>query len=501
MAAIRARKAWLDSAWTDKRQGKQVPPADEDWEIVLFRAGRGFGKTMAENEWLWWEMWSYPDLVGHVVAPTQADVRGTSFEGNAGLCSIVPAECLHRGTLDKAYNKSTHELKLSNGSVIRGFSATENGSRLRGPQCHALVGDEIAAWDAPSGNLELALTNALLGLRLPYPDGRAARAVLGTTPRPIPFLKRLEKRKGVRVITGTSYENLANLSASFRNQLLMLAGTQAGRQEIEAAYIDEEGASSIFRRSWVNLWPANKPLPTFNFIIESYDAASSEENYDAKKQMTDPTASVILGVFNAEAAFTAEERRRMSVRSRYAALVLDAWDERLGLPDLLEKARSQNRIKWGEAPGRKSDIVLIEDKSSGIAMRQMMVRWGIPTWPYNPGRQNKTQRAHAVAPLVKQGMLFVPESANPDRKGLTRDWCEPFLEQLFAFSGPGSVEHDDYIDALTQAMQYLSDRGLLEAKPDETVIDVEEKRALDMEVAEREYEAERAINRKNPYGG
>ena len=239
-------------------------------------------------------------------------------------------------------------------------------------------------------------------------------------------------------------------------------------------------------------------MPEFSFIIESYDTASSEENYDVKKQVTDPTACVVIGVFNAAAAFTEAERKRFGIRSRYAALLCDAWDERLGLPELLDKARAQHKTKWG-SPSRRADIVLIEDKSSGIGVRQSLARYGVPTWPYNPGRMSKTQRAHAVSPIVRQAQLWVPESGRPDRKGLPRDWCEPFLDEVCAYAGPGSTEHDDYVDALTSALIYLRDRGMLEATPDEKTIDYEEKRAMEEEEAVRVRDRERAKVRENPY--
>jgi predicted phage terminase large subunit-like protein len=496
LSAVRARRNWLSVARA--RGGKQLPPTDSDWQILLARAGRGWGKTEAENQWLWWECWRIPGLIGHVIAPTQSDVRGTSFEGRTGLNSLVPAECLYRGTLEKAYNKTHHELRLANGSLIRGFSATENGQRLRGPQCHALACDEIAWWDVPAGNLEWAMNNALLGLRLPYADGTPARAVMGTTPRPIPFLRRFEKRAGVRVVTGTTYENLANLSPSLRNQLLALADTQAGRQEIDAEYIDKEGAATILRRSWIKLWPREKKLPEFSFLIESYDTATSEHNYDRKKQTTDPTACGVFGVFNVAQVFDEAERKRLGIRSRYAVLLCEAWDERIGFPELLDRARMQHKVKWG-SPGRKADIVLIEEKSSGTPMRQTLASYGVPAWPYNPGRQSKTQRAHAVAPLVKQGMLWVPESMRDDRRGQPRDWCEPFLEQVTAFAGPGSTEHDDYVDVTTAALIYLHDRGMLEATPDERTIDYEERRARDQDEAVRVRDQERLRVRENPY--
>ena len=503
LAAFEHRRRWLiEAREMHKSRGKQLPATDLEWLITLFRCGRGFGKTRAEVEWLFWEMWQFPNLIGHAIAPTIPDVRGTLFEGDAGFCNVIPAECLAGGSLDVAYNKSLHELRLANGGLIRGFSATENGNRLRGPQCHMMICDEIAAWDVPSGNLETSMTNALLGLRLPHPDGRPARAVMGTTPplRPVPYLKRLEKRPGTNVIVRTSYDNMANLSSSFRSQLISLAGTQAGRREIEAAYLDEGEQATIFRRQWMSLWPADRLLPEFSFIIESYDTAFSEHNWNVKKQTSDPTACIVLGVFNANAAFDEAERRRMGIKTKYAALLCEAWTDRLGFPDLLDKARKQHAIKWGKKPGRRADIVLIEEKSSGISMRQQLVVYGVPTWPFNPGHQSKLQRAHAVAPLVKQGMLFLPESALPDRKGMPRDWVEPFLEEVCGYAGPGTTEHDDQVDAMTSAMLYLRDRGLLEAKPDVETVDYEEALAKKLEAAEREYMAIEAKTRRNPYG-
>jgi len=503
IAAFAHRRKWLvDARVKHKSHGKQIPSSELDWLITLFRAGRGFGKTISQVEWLWWEMWEWPNLIGHAIAPTKADVRGTLFEGPVGFCNVIPPECFAGGSVDTGYNKTTNEIHLVNGSMIRGFSATEDGNRLRGPQCHAMICDEIAAWDQPSGNLENSMNNALLGLRLPHPDGRPARAVMGTTPplRPVPYLKRLEKRPGTNVVVRSSYDNIANLSVSFRNQLLSLAGTQAGRREIEAAYLDEGEQGTIFRRQWMQLWPADRPLPEFSFVIESYDTAFSEHNFNVKKQTTDPTASLVLGVFNVTQAFDERERRKRGIRSRMAAILCDCWTDRLGFPELLDKAREQHKTKWGKKPGRSADVVLIEEKSSGMSMRQSLVKYGVPTWPYNPGHQSKMQRAHAVAPLVRQGMLFLPESALPDRAGLPRDWCEPFLEEVCAYAGPGTTEHDDQVDALTSGLLYLRDRGMLEATPDEATIDYEEARLKKIEEAEREFERLESKRRVNPYG-
>lgn len=494
LKALAAREAWLKEA----RKSQLLPLGD--WDTCIWIAGRFYGKTRCIVEPMWWEAYRVPGIRIHALAPTLGDVRRTFFEGESGFLAKMPPE------LVKNYNKTDKEIYLTNGSLIAGFACVEEADRLRGPQSHHLCFDEAAAADRPAGNLESAWRVAALGCRLPMPDGSPSRKLIATTPRPIPFLKRLVKRPGVLVVRGTSYENFSNISRTARNEVVSLEGTAYGRQEILGEFIDEEADLSILKRSWIKLWPVDphtgrhKPLPDFSFILESYDTAASEENYDNKKQETDPTASIVLGVFNVAQVFNEAERKRMKLRSKYACLLLDCWSERLGLPELLDKARVQRRKKWGPmATSRRSDIILIEDKSSGPGVRQMLAKWGAPVWPMKP-RVSKAMRGHAVSPLVHQGMLWVPESMREDRRGLAIAWAEEFLEQICGFAGEGSVEHDDYFDTVVHALTYLKDRGLLEATPEEEFIDLEEKISHDREEAQRAHEASKIKERMAPYG-
>src|SRR5262249_2838189 len=155
------------------------------------------------------------------------------------------------------YNRSLHEITLVNGSKIFGFSATEQADRLRGPQCHLLLIEEAAAADRPRGNLETAYKTAVLGCRLAYPDGTPPRKLIATTPKPIPFLRKLVKRPGVITVRGSSYENLKNLAPAMRNEILSMEGTQYGKQEIHGEILDET-ENAIFKKSWFRLWPKDK---------------------------------------------------------------------------------------------------------------------------------------------------------------------------------------------------------------------------------------------------
>ena len=124
--ADRAFIAW-QQRWTETARPEQLPP-EAGWTEFGALAGRGFGKTRVGAEWLGRVAYEDPlALPRCVVAPTQSDVKFTCFEGESGLLSVIPPECISN------YNRSDIIITLTNGATIRGFSA-EKADRLRGPQ-------------------------------------------------------------------------------------------------------------------------------------------------------------------------------------------------------------------------------------------------------------------------------------------------------------------------------------------------------------------------------
>jgi predicted phage terminase large subunit-like protein len=109
--------------------------------------------------------------------------------------------------------------------------------------------------------------------------------------------------------------------------------------------------------------------------------------------------------------------------------------------------------------GRKPDLCLIEDKGSGISLRQMLEREGIEAYAYNPGRADKLARLHMVSHVFARRRVWLPESDK--YPGRPRTWVEPLLAQLCAFTGSGSIKHDDFVDATTQCVRLMLDKGLV----------------------------------------
>jgi len=190
------------------------------------------------------------------------------------------------------------------------------------------------------------------------------------------------------------------------------------------------------------LWKADKPLPQFQFVLQSYDCATSD------KTVNDPTACVVLGVF------------KPSPDKPMSVMLVDCWSERMQYPDLRPRVIDEATTIYGDPDefgnGKKVDQILIEDKSAGISLIQDLQRAGLNVRAYNPGRADKTARLNIVSPIIAKGLMYLPESGVNENQ--VRDWVEPFLNQVCAFP---EVRNDDYVDALTQGLRLLRDMGFL----------------------------------------
>jgi predicted phage terminase large subunit-like protein len=424
-----------------------------DWNECGYLAGRGFGKTRVGAEWITRAAFEDPSgFDSCVIAPTYQDIKFTCFEGPAGILSVLPTELLVE------HNKTDMIIKMRNVaggvSTIRGFTA-EKPERLRGPQHTRAWCDELAAWQYDEDTWDMMM----MGMRL----GDRPQVLWTTTPKPKELIRRLSTPKDGRIIVrGSTFDNKANLPDSFFASLEQYEGTTLGRQELYGELIDPE-ESGIVKRSDFRLWPAKKPLPALDYIILSLDTAFTEATYDKKKGDADSTACVVMGSFH--------EKDGTS-----NLILLDCWSEQMGMPELIKRVKKELNVSYGDdqdvalikpmyggskpiTSGRKPDLCLIEDKGSGISLRQMLEREGIDAYAYNPGRADKLARLHMVSHIFARRRVWLPES---DKfPGRPRTWVEPMLAQLCAFTGPKSVKHDDYVDAMTQCVRLCIDKRLV----------------------------------------
>jgi len=182
----------------------------------------------------------------------------------------------------------------------------------------------------------------------------------------------------------------------------------AGSRAFEALYQGNPtiAQGNILRRDW---WRYYTERPVLTDIIHSWDTAfkgGTESDYS------------VCQVWG---------------KSETGYYLLDSWRQRVEYPDLKKAA-----IALYERD--KPSAVYIEDKASGQSLVQELKRdTAIPIRPVKVDR-DKVARANAVTPLIESGRVYLPERA---------PWLHGLIEELSAFP---TGEHDDQVDALTQAL-------------------------------------------------
>lgn len=470
-------------SWRDSARSKQLPPDDvtdpktgqrRPWASWGIMSGRGFGKTLTGAHWILEGAGMDPGSFNGIIAPTLDDVRFTCLEGATGILSpanIDEETNAWHGvgfpeSLIDDYNKTHHIVTLWNGSIIRGFGS-ERPNKLRGPQHHRVWADEIAAWENALDTYNMMK----FGLRL----GRWPQFLWTSTPKPNKIVKKLvkeAKKHGHIIVTGHSNENKANLSESFWEEIEQYEGTKLGRQELAGELLNEE-EDGIVESKWIKRWPHDKPLPKFLMIIASLDTAFTEKEIDKKTLQPDQSVMQVWGLFI------------LPGTKEYHVMLIDAWRDWLKFPDLVNRVKQELERTYGDADepiikpyipappgskwsampahqGRKTDLIIIEDKGSGISLRQQLGYENILAFPYNPGRADKLLRLHLVSPVFVAGRVWMITSAKSgdEIEGQlppVATWAEPVREAICTFRGEGSIEFDDDVDACTQVLKYVKD--------------------------------------------
>ena len=199
----------------------------------------------------------------------------------------------------------------------------------------------------------------------------------------------------------------------------------------------------IFQPEWFNLWPADKPLPAFDAVFQVFDGATSA------KQTADYSCLLTFGLFKAREG-----------DKRHSCMIVDCFMEQWAYPDVRDEVAKQYQNKFG-ALDRGVDGIIIEDKSSGSAMIPEFRRANINVISFNPGKLDKIARANLVSPLVRDGLVWLPESRNPKFKGRPMTWLSAGWDQLLAFP---NVAHDDFVDCVTSFLAVMDKMGYIRGK-------------------------------------
>jgi phage terminase large subunit-like protein len=243
------RKTWLASLppymieemargeWWWVARPEQIPPPG-DWFICLALAGRGFGKSRAGSEWIVEQAVKNPyDRYGTptewlVIAETLSDARTICMEGPAGILRV-----LERRKIKHRYKMSPRPMVLFPTGAKIYTEGADNPDVGRGYTASGGWLDEICKWKYPKKSWDEGIMPSLRADLI----GDHPRAFITTTPKPVDILQEWVKRDdgSVHVIRGSTFDNAANLSALVIQELKKrYDGTMVGRQELYGELIE-----------------------------------------------------------------------------------------------------------------------------------------------------------------------------------------------------------------------------------------------------------------------
>lgn len=403
-------RAWRELA--ERRGGQQLPPAG-DWLFWLIMAGRGFGKTWTGSnvlaEWAVKEPGDYA-----LVAPTFGDARKICVEGKeSGLLLALGDDLVE-------YNKSDYIVHARGGARII-LGSADAPARLRGYNFRGAWIDELASFV----NLKELWDEILLpALRI----GEFPRSVITTTPKRGNYLlKELLDRADagdptVVLTRGRTLDNAANLSSAFMTNIYgRLAGTAAGRQELDGELLEDvEGALVSMPLVEATRIRRAKLVPELRRIVVGVDPAATNS------ETSDQCGIVVMGIGGPPVGATPRHAGEHLYVLENASLHAspESWARRV-----LEVAAS-----WG------ADAIVAERNNGGDMVETMIrmvaraERLPMPRYYGAWASRGKLTRAEPVSGVWQQHRLHIVGAM-------------PLLEDRWTSWVPGRGPSPDELDA------------------------------------------------------
>ena len=394
--------AILLTDWYSKARKNQIVNEDDDYNIHLFLAGRGWGKTLTGA----YDIIQYcilnPGVITGVIAPTYGDLKRVCFAGESGILGIIDKALLN----DSGYNKSANEVEFFNGSKIIGFPAIEP-DRLRGVQFHRIWCDELASW-----RYRETFDNLMMALRL----GENPKCIITTTPRPIALIKELAIRSDTKIIKGSTFENVDNLAPSAIKMLKeRYENTRIGRQELYAEILEDiEGA--LFNGPNIEK-NRQEQMPEMQRIVVAIDPAVTSN------ETSDETGIIVCG---------------RGIDNRYYVI-----EDGSGTysPDVWIKKAIQLYYHY------KADTIIAETNNGGDLIEKLLRVQDVNV-PYKSVRatRGKYLRAEPISSLYDQD------------KVTHLKYFKELEEQMCQYT-PNSIKSPDRLDALVWGITSLLSSG------------------------------------------
>lgn len=433
----------LSGSWKWWARPKQLRCFQNDWNTFIYLCGRGFGKSRTACEWVVHKALTNPGCKIAVVGATAGIVNRTVVNGDGGIMEVYP---------QAHYKRGDALIKFDNGSTIFLYSADEP-KRLRGPNHHFALADDVIAWRYPEAYTMLKLT-----VRIGTHPQTLVTTSAGATPLILGLISNnsedehvIEKaveevnendftQKGnLIIVRGTTFENthlpkitLDEYTTSFPEE------STVGQQELYARIVLKvDGA--LFDRKWIQRF--NK----INTIVTS-------EDYGKKLPET-PYIQTIVAV---DPAVTVNKR------SDHTAIVVSSKGIDGNFYVRFAQQYKTSPGEWAKEIARvyhkyKADKVVVETNNGGLLVKETMDN---VDHFYQDGRRYSVNGSELPIEFLtaKQGkyvratpVAFLYETMKVWHVGVFAE----LEQQMLSFKGSPN-DKDDLVDALVYSLLTLS---------------------------------------------
>ena len=360
--------------------------------------GRGWGKNRTAGEWIRQGVYDGIRLFA-LVGREPSMVRNQMLEHpESGLLRLFPP---HQ---KPEFFPSNRTVRFHTGAIAHTFSA-ENPDQFRGGAYQRIWYDEFASFRDWQIYDEIQF-----GLRVP---GLKPQQIITTTPKPVQRLRDIIKAPTTMLTRGTSYENRANLSQTWYDEVIKpYEGTSRGQQEIEGILLD-----SLPGALWNRGMIVYRDPPALTKVVVGVDPSLGDG------ETSDECGIVVVGVGEDGNKYVLGDYSKRTSPMGWARQVVRAYT----------KHNADFMVVERNAGGRallKQNIDLVQ---KGLSFRDV---WA---------SQNKQARADNPALQYELGQVFHAEPM-------------PALEDQLCTWIPGEGPSPDRLDALVHAIRSLEER-------------------------------------------
>jgi phage terminase large subunit-like protein len=426
-----------DSYKDHARASQRLPDDLEAYTTHCVIAGRGWGKTYALTRNLAHLIANYPYTKDGtptrfaILGPTHASVRDNMIHSDSGLLRAIdetlgPGCYFHNKAIGLIVIEETGQ-RISYGSG----DSPDGGASMRGSSLFACLIDEIGVYKHGRAMLNEAVYPAMRQ----NVEGCSPKVLIGTTPKraSVRFLRELIDHPSTRYVSGSTFENHAlsqTVLDSFDSRYR--EGSNLRRQELEGSLV-LENEDSLFDATAIDehrVTPSEVPHPLKELVIGVDPSVSS-------KATSDEVGIVVVGCGEG----TRSSKHFYILEDGSGVMSPEMWAKKT--IELFSKHDADSIVVESNQGG---DVLLTllgsaADKAieSGQLTRSPNIR-------KVHSRRGKYIRAEVAASLLESGRLhFVGNEMG-------------ILEEQLSFFESSGNGHDDRLDSMVHAINYLAAR-------------------------------------------